>query len=532
VHTIRLLFQLLLCLLGLGSAAVPAKTLVFCSEGNPEFLSPSLNTNTTSFDVTGQIFESLVSFKPGTTELMPALATHWTVSADGLVYTFFLRRGVRWQYNDWFSPTREFNADDVLFSFERQWKPQHPFYRVTRALHPYFNDMGMAEMLQSIQKVDEHTVQFTLKQPVAPFVANLAMYWAGIQSAEYAQAMYKMGMPQRIDQAPLGTGPFRWVDYEKDVAVKFKAFDDYWGGRAKVDDLVFVIHPSANVRWAKLQSGACHVMAYPSPADLQQMRDDPRMKVLNQTGLNISYLAYNLSKKPFDDVRVRQALNMAINKRKILRTVYQQTAVPAINPIPPIQWGYNRELDDDEFDPDGARQLLMQAGYPQGFTTELWAMSVQRPYLPDALKVAELIQADLAAVGVKVVIQSPDWTGYGQGLHAGAHQMALYGWTGDNGDPDNFLNTLLGCDATHGHNVAKFCDLSYDRLVKRAKASSDRQERTRLYEQAQAILKVQAPWLNIAHSVQFKVMRREVTGFQLSPLGRNTFYGVDIAPPN
>lgn len=322
------------------------------------------------------------------------------------------------------------------------------------------------------------------------------------------------------------------MDYEKDVAVKFKAFDGYWGGRAKVDDLVFVIEPNAHVRCTKLQAGDCHVMAYPSPADLSQMRDDPRMKVLSQTGLNIGYLAYNLSKKPFDDVRVRQALNMAINKRKILRTVYQQTAVPAINPIPPIQWGYNRELDDDDFDPDTARQLLMHAGYPQGFATELWAMSVQRPYLPDALKVAELIRSDLAAVGVKVTIQSPDWTGYGQGLHAGAHQMALYGWTGDNGDPDNFLNTLLGCDATHGHNVAKFCDPSYDRLVKRAKVTSDRPERTRLYEQAQAILKVQAPWLNIAHSVQFKVMRREVTGFQLSPLGRNTFYSVDIAPPN
>lgn len=204
----RLLFQIFMCVLGLSGAVVSAKTLVFCSEGNPEFLSPSLNTNTTSFDVTGQVFESLVSFKPGTTELVPALATHWTVSPDGLAYTFFLRQGVHWQSNEFFTPTRTFNADDVLFSFERQWKPDHPFYKVTRALHPYFNDMGMADVLASIRKVDDHTVQFKLKQPVAPFVANLAMYWAGIQSAEYAQAMLSMGMPQRVDQAPVGTGPF------------------------------------------------------------------------------------------------------------------------------------------------------------------------------------------------------------------------------------------------------------------------------------------------------------------------------------
>lgn len=169
--------------LGLSGACVSAKTLTFCSEGNPETLSPIFNTTSTSFDVTGQIFDNLVTFRPGTTEVMPALAQRWTVSSDGLVYVFILRQGVKWQSTENFKPTRHFNADDVLFTFERQWKSTHPFYAVTSAHHPYFKDMGMADMLKSIAKVDDYTVKFTLQQPVMPFVADLAMRWAGMQSA-------------------------------------------------------------------------------------------------------------------------------------------------------------------------------------------------------------------------------------------------------------------------------------------------------------------------------------------------------------
>jgi dipeptide transport system substrate-binding protein len=258
------------------------------------------------------------------------------------------------------------------------------------------------------------------------------------------------------------------------------------------------------------------------------MRQNEQIKVLSQTGLNVGYLAYNISKKPFDDVRVRRALNMAINKRKILRAVYQHTAVPAINPIPPIQWGYNRDVDDDAYNPEQAAKLLAEAGYPNGFSTDLWAMLVQRPYMPDAVAVAKLIRDDLAEVGVKAEIKSPNWTDYVRGMKAGEHQMGLFGWVGDNGDPDNFLNTLLGCSAMNGFNVSRFCDARYDDLVKQAKRTSDTQERSRLYQRAQAIAKAQAPWLSISHTVQFKAVRREVQGFEISPVGRLSFHRVDI----
>jgi dipeptide transport system substrate-binding protein len=514
-----------LCLVG---AVASAQELVYCAEGSPEFFSPSISYTATSLDVTQQMFDNLVTFESGTTHLKPALATHWQVSDDGRVYTFFLRRGVKWQSNASFKPKRDFNADDVIFTLERSWKPQHPYFHVTHSEHPYFKDLAMGEALKQIRKVDDHTVEFTLTEPVAPFVANLAMSWAGIQSAEYGAALLKAGKPELLDQMPLGTGPFQWVSYQKDAKVVFKAFDQHWGGRAKVDSLIFAIEPDPAVRLAKLQSGQCHVLGHPNPIDIPLMRHDERIKVLSQTGLNTGFLVYNMAKKPFDDVRVRRALNMAINKRKILRSVYQHTAVPAINPIPPIQWGYNREVEDDVYDPEGAKKLLAEAGYADGFSTDLWAMAVQRPYMPNAVAVAKLMRDDLAEVGVKVEIKSPDWTRYVQGMKAGEHQMGLFGWVGDNGDPDNFLHTLLGCSAVNGFNVARFCDPQYDDVVKQAKRISDTQQRTRLYQRAQVIVKAQAPWLTLSHTVQFKAVRSEVSGFEISPVGRLNFHRVQM----
>ena len=220
-----------------------------------------------------------------------------------------------------FKPTRDFNADDMIFTFERQWKENHPYFKVTSSNHSYFNDMGMPKLLKSVEKVDDYTV-VTLNKPEAPFLSNLAMEYAGVQSKEYADAMLKAGTPEKIDQEPIGTGPFYLVQYQKDAIIRYKAFPQYWGGKAKIDDLVFSITPDASVRWAKLQKGECHVMPYPNPADLDAIRKDPNVQVLEQPGLNVGYLAYNTTKKPFDDVRVRKAVNMAINKKAIIDAVY------------------------------------------------------------------------------------------------------------------------------------------------------------------------------------------------------------------
>ncbi|MBU3739811.1 MAG: ABC transporter substrate-binding protein [Rhodoferax sp.] len=511
-------------------APASAKTLVYCSEGSPENFYPGINTTGTSFDANSQIYSRLVDFERGGTAVVPGLAERWTVSPDGREYTFFLRKGVKWHSNKNFKPTRDMNADDIIFAIERQWKENHPYFKVTSPNHSYFQDMRMDKLIKSVDKINDLTIKITLNKSDAPFLSGWAMEYAGIQSKEYADAMLKAGTPEVIDQEPIGTGPFYLVQYQKDAIIRYKAFQEHWAGKPKIDDLVFSITPDAAVRWAKLQKGECHVMPYPAPADLDAMRKHPRVTVLEQPGLNVGYLAYNTTKKPFDDVRVRKAINMAINKQAIIDAVYLSSGVAAKNPIPPTQWSYNNAIKDDPFDPAAAQKLLAAAGYPNGFSTDLWAMPVQRPYNPNAKRIAELMQADLAKIGVKAEIKSFEWGEYRKRMQAGEHQMGMLGWTGDNGDPDNFLHTLLGCDAakTDGSNVAKFCHQPFEDLVLKAKSISSTAERTKLYEQAQVIFKEQAPWFTIAHAVQLKPVRKEVIDFKLSPFGRHSFFGVDI----
>ena len=515
----------------LAVGQVGAKTLVYCSEGSPENFAPSINTTGTSFDASEQIYDNLVDFERGGTKVVPGLAEKWEVSKDGLEYTFHLRKGVKWQSNKNFKPSRDMNAGAILFMFERQWKENDPYFKVTSSNHAYFGDMGMPKLLKSVDKVDEYTVKIVLNAPEAPFLSNLAMQYAGVQSKEYAIAMLKAGTPEKLDQEPVGTGPFMLVQYQKDAIIRYKAFPQYWAGKAKIDDLIFSITPDASVRWAKLQKGECHVMPYPNPADLPAIRKDANVVVMEQPGLNIGYLAYNTTKKPFDDVRVRKAVNMAINKKAIVDAVYLGTGVPATNPIPPTQWSYNKAIKDDAFNPEEAKKLLAAAGLKDGFATDLWAMPVQRPYNPNAKRIAELMQADLAKVGIKAEIKSFEWGEYRKRMQSGEHQMGMLGWTGDNGDPDNFLNTLLGCSSAkqNGSNVAKFCYQPYEDLIQKAKVVSNPAERTKLYEKAQVIFKEQAPWFTIAHAVQIKPVRKEVIGFKLSPFGRHSFYGVDMA---
>jgi dipeptide transport system substrate-binding protein len=521
-------------LLALCAPLSPAwgKTFVFCSEGNPESLNPQVVTTTTGINVGRPVFNTLVEFAPGSTTIVPGLAESWTVSEDGREYTFRLRKGVRFHSNASFRPTRDMNADDVLFSLNRQWKEDHPYHRVSGARYDYFHDLGMGELLSAIEKVDDLTVRIRLTRPDAVFLANMAMSFNVIQSAEYAQALLAAGTPSRLDLEPIGTGPFAFAGFQKDVAIRYTAFRDFWGGEIPLTSLVFSITPNPAVRLTKLKAGECHAMAFPSPADASKIAADPSLRLLQQEGLNIAYLALNTTKKPFDDVRVRRAVNMAIDKRSIIEAVYQGAGVAAKNPIPPTLWSYNVEVADYPFDIAGAQRLLREAGYPEGFETELWYLPVSRPYNPNGKRMAEMIQADLAKIGIRLKLVTDEWSQYRARIQAGEAPMALYGWTGDNGDPDNFLHVLLGCMAARpgGNNVAKWCHPEYDRLVTEAKRTSDQSERARLYRQAQIVFKAEAPWVPLAHSVVYMATRREVAGFEMDPLGRHIFDRVDLKP--
>ena len=520
----------LLCLAPLRAAPAQAKTLVYCSEGSPENFNPMLNTTGTTFDANHPVYSRLIDFKSGETGLQPGLAERWDVSPDGKVFTFHLRSGVKWHSNAQFRPTRDFNADDVLFTLNRQGQASHPFHKVSGGSYDYYGDMGLPELIASIEKVGPLTVRITLNQPSAPFLSSLAMEFTSIQSAEYADAMMKAGKPEQIDQVPIGTGPFSFVAYQRDATVRYRRFDGYWGPKAKLDALVFSITKDPAVRLAKLRANECQVSAYPTPAELPGIRADAALKMLDQPGLNIGYLAFNTQRKPFDDKRVRQALSMAIDQKAILDSVYLGAGQPAKNLIPPIIWSYNDAVKPWTLDLAAAKKLLADAGYPDGFETDLWAMPVQRPYNPDARRIAELMQSDLAKIGVKARVVSYEWGEYRKRAQAGEHGMAQLGWTGDNGDPDNFFVPLAGCAAARsgGGNIAKWCNQEFEALVNKAVTLTDQAERAKLYEQAQVIMREEAPFFMIAHSVAFQPMRKEVTGYVMSPFSRHIFDDVDV----
>ena len=519
------------CAAVLASAAgAQAKTLVYCTEGSPENFNPMINTTGTTFNANLPIYNRLLEFRPGTTEVQPGLAEKWDVSADGTTFTFHLRHGVKWQSNKTFTPTRDFNADDVIFSFERQWKDSNPYHKVSGGNYSYFSDMGFDKLLVSIDKLDPYTVRFTLNAPQAPFLADLAMDFATIQSKEYADALLKAGKPEAIDQEPIGTGPFELVAYSKDSTIRYRAFPGYWGPKPKLDALVFAISTDPAVRLAKLRANECQIAIYPNPADLPSIREDKNLQLLSQPGLNIGYLAFNNTKAPYTNKLVRQAINMAIDRKAILTAIYQGAGEQAKNLIPPTMWSYNKSVQDYPYDPAKAKALLAGAGFPNGFETTLWAMPVQRPYNPDARRMAEMMQSDLAKVGITAKIVSYEWGEYRKRVQNAEHDMALLGWTGDNGDPDNFFVPLAGCNAAKigGGSASKWCNQDFEALIQKAVTTINQAERTKLYEQAQVIMHEEAPFDLIAHSVVFLPMRKDVVNFKMSPFGRIQFDSVDL----
>ncbi|MFO0997785.1 MAG: ABC transporter substrate-binding protein [Alphaproteobacteria bacterium] len=511
------------------STAVAAKTIVYCSEGSPENFTPALNITGTSLDAARPVYDQLVEFERGSTTVVPGLAESWTIDQGGTVITFKLRKGVKFHAVGDFKPTRDFNADDVLFSFNRQWKPDHPYHKVSGGKYDYFADMDMPTLLKGIDKVDDYTVRMTLSEPNAPILANLAMDFSTIHSAEYGDFLLKQGKPELMDQVPVGTGPFSFVAYQKDAVIRFKANPAYWRGKPQIDDLVYAITPDPSSRLAKLKKGECHVMIAPRPADLEEIKKDASLQLMSQPGLNVAYLSMNTTKKPFDDKRVRQAINLAIDKGAIIKDVYLGAGQAAKNPIPPTIWSYNDAVKDYTHDPEKAKALLKAAGVATPLEIDLWYMPVQRPYNPNAKRIAEMMQADLAKVGINAKLVTYEWGEYRKRMQQGEHITGQLGWTGDNGDPDNFF-FLLGCAAARpgGQNLSKWCNKEFDDRLNKAKTLSDIKQRTKLYEEMQVIAKEEAPWVTIAHSVVYEPVRKEVQGWKISPFGRHEFYGVDV----
>lgn len=524
---------LAIALLGAFAGVAQAKgTLVYCSEGSPSGFDPAQYTDGTNFDASANnVFNQIVEYPRGETKVAPSLAESWTVSEDGLSYTFHLRKGVKWHTTRFFKPTRDFNADDVLFTFDRlSGNKANPFNKAYPVNFPYFVDMGLKDNIKSVEKIDDYTVRISLHVNDASFIQTLGMPGIGsIYSKEYADKLLAEGKAEMINQQPVGTGPFIFERYQKDASIRYKANKQYWNKKdaPQVDNLIFAITKDASVRYQKLKAGECHVMSYPLPADIDNIKKDKKLKVLSRAGFNVGFVYYNTQKAPFNKPEVRQALDYAMNKPAILKAVYGSQGEIATNPMPVTQWSWNKDIKMRKQNLQKAKDLLAKAGYPNGFETTLWSLPVSRPYNPNGRLMAELLQSDWQKIGVKVKIMSYEWGEYLKRAKNGEHEIVMLGWTGDNGDPDNWVGTLFGCQAT-GSNYSRFCYQPFEDLITKAKQINDVEKRTALYEQSQVIFHEQMPGSPIATSIVNVPMSQKVSGFKIDPLGSFRFTGVSV----
>ncbi|CRM23154.1 Dipeptide-binding protein [Pseudomonas sp. 31 E 6] len=506
---------------------VSAKPLVVCTEASPEGFDPVLYTTAVTADAAAEtMFNRLVDFKPGTTEVVPALAKDLPeISADGLTYTFHLRDDIKFHTTDYFKPTRNLNADDVLWSFQRQLDPKHPWHNKSNVGYPYFESMGFKELLKSVEKTDDHTVVFTLTRPEAPFLADLAMAFSSIHSAEYADQLLKSGKTDDLNAKPVGTGPFIFIRYAKDAQVRFKANPEYFRGKPPADPLILAITTDNNVRLQKLKANECQVALYPKPDDIPSIKKDPNLKVDELAAMTTAYTALNTTHKYMSDARVRHAINIAFDKKGYNESLYGKgNAVDATGPYPPTLLGFSDKLKNPPRDLDKARALLKEAGVPEGTEFTLFTRNGGGPTNPNPLLGAQRMQADLAQIGLKVNIKVMEWGEMLKRAKAGEHDMVSAGWAGDNGDPDNFLTPNLSCDAAkNGENYARWCNKEFQALIDKARADAEPQERAALYQQALDVFAKDQPWIPMAYPKMFTAMRKNVEGYTQSPLTTNNF---------
>lgn len=489
------------------------QVIIFGKSKDAITLDPADATDGESSAVIVNIFEPLLRFQQEKTTVEPALAESWVVSDDKLTWTFTLRKGVL------FHDGTPLTAEAVKFNYDRQMKEDNPwrFKGKFEYWHLFFGSVD------AVEAPDPQTVVFKLNRADATFLTNLALFNMGISSPtaikEFGEDYFKH---------PVGTGPYKLKTWIRNEKILVKRFDDYWGEKPKIEMLIFKPVPDNAVRLLELENGSIDVLDGINPDDVPRIRNNPELDLITQPGLNVGYLALNTLKKPFDQRKVRLAMNYAINKKELVNAFFAEGTLgtPAKNPMPSTIWGYNDAIEPYPYNPEKAKQLLKEAGYPNGFESELWAMPIARPYMPQPQRIAEAIQADLKKVGITTKIVSFEWGTYLDKLSNGQHDMALGGWIGDNGDPDNFIYTLLDKNNTKKGSAANYAfyqDEAVHQLLIKAQQVYDQDERSALYKQAQVLIHNDAPWVPLFHSTQMMATQHGVKGYYLHPVGEKRF---------
>ncbi len=485
------------------SGAAADQTLVVGLVAEPVNLDPSQVTDFNSTRAGRRIVESLVDFDDRTTDLVPGLAQSWTVSPDGLEYTFKLQPGIKFQDGT------PLNAEAVRFNFERQIADDSPAHKL--GWYPFAK--YFFGTIKAVVPVDDLTVKFVLSEPRASFIGTMATSASGIISPT---AYGKLG--KDFAGQPVGTGPFRLVSWDRGNQIIMERNPAYWRGAPRLQKIAYRWVADDQTRLAQLQNGTLDLVVDLPPDSIAGIEKDSRFTVLKQTGMHVWYVGINTLHGPLADKRVRQALNYAVDKVSITRDVLKGTGVPAISPLNPGTWGHDPALVRYDYNPAQAKKLLAEAGYPNGFTVNFWVpesgSGMQAP-----VAMSTVIQANLQAVGVQAKIQTMEWGAFLKRLTTREQDLFALSWAAGLPDPDFVLYPLFHSSqwTPNGPNRALYKNEKFDALLDAARRSTDEKFRKRLYSEAQKILLDEAPWIFVDHQIQVMVTKASVRGFHPHP---------------
>lgn len=513
-----------------GPAPLPGirqSGFVYCVSGvvntfNPQMASSGVTVDTLS----AQLYDRLLAGRSLHLPSHPELAQRWEVLDNGATYRFHLRKNIVFQHTAWFTPTRALNADDVVFSFARMFDTHHPWHGFNGGNYPYFDSLQFPQTVQSVKRIDNETVEFRLESPDASFLWHLATHYAPVLSAEYADQLTASGHQEQLDRLPVGTGPFMLNEYHTGQFIRLSRHQQYWRGLPRMAQVVIDLSSGGIGRLSRLLTGECDVLAYPAASQLSILRDDPRLRLTLRPGMNIAYLAFNTRKPPLNDVRLRHAIALAINNPRLMQSIYYGTAETAASLLPRASWAYDNESRVTEYNPAKARAILRELG-KTSLPLNLLVPTASQSYNPSPMKTAELIQADLAQVGIRLTIIPVEGRFQEARLTAVNHDMTLSGWSTDSNDPDSFFRPLLSCAAIGSQtNYARWCDPEFDALLHKALFSQQLASRIDAYHDAQQMLAQQLPVLPLASSLRLQAYRFGIRGLVLSPFGNASFAGV------
>ena len=481
------------------------KTLVIGIAADPTGLDPEAVENNTSGFIMAAIYDSLVRYKTGTVEVEPGVAEKWDVAPDGLTYTFHLKPGIT------FHDGSKLDAKAYIETIARQLDKASPIYVYNTGPVEGYEEFTFGPVT-SYRAVDDGTVEFKLKEPSAGFLNSLAMVWNGIVSPTAAA---KFGKDFRSN--PVGSGPFVFKEYRPRDQVVLEAFPNYWRGKPKLAGIVYKILPDPQAALLALRRGEVHILADVGAATIPALKQEASVNVVTQPGLAVCGVSLPCDVKPFDDVRVRRALNLAVDKQAINRALFQGLAEVLNGPIPSAQWGHDSALQPYGFDPDGAKKLLSEAGV-NNLKVELLTYNSPRGYNPAGADLAVAVQGYLKRIGIDVDVRRSDMGAFLSTVRSGKYEgLRMGGWTGDNGDPDNFAGALFGSKEIPINNSAHYKNADVDRMLGEAAREVDHDKRVQLYAQIQKQIHDDAPWIFINSVLQVRGVRKEVQNYHLNP---------------